>query len=165
MALVFFKALPQWLLYALTFEHQGHRGHLSLFLSTWIPLRVRSHPPLLNLSSPHFTGLWNMGTYFGPHQPNHPRFCNRNYWDKKAETTQYQPYQQGFGIGGSSIVSRGNSDNSWGMIFSSRDCRTSGDLAEPGFEHWSWLHRLWNCFSGPGDCELPHIILNTLSLL
>lgn len=44
MALILFKALPRWLLYAVMFEHQGRRGHLSFFLSTWIPLRVRSHP-------------------------------------------------------------------------------------------------------------------------
>lgn len=155
MALVFFKALTRWLLYAVTFEHQGRRGHLSFFLSTWTPLRVRSRPPPLNLSSLHFPGIWNMGTYLGRHQPNHPRLSSRNYWDREAETTQYQPYWPGFGIGGSYIVSRGNRDNSWGRMFSSRDCRTSADLAKPGFERWSWLHRLWNCFYGPGDCELP----------
>lgn len=128
------------------------------------PLGSDLTPPLLNLSSPHSPGVWNMGTYLGLHQPNHPRLCSRDYWDKEAETTQYQPYRQGFGIGGSYIVSRGNSDNSWGRMFSSRDCRTSADLAKPGFEHWSWLHRLWNCFYGPGDCELPPVILNTQSL-
>lgn len=74
------------------------------------------------LSFPHYPGIRDVGSYSGLHQPD--------FAAGTTETKKQRPHSHSLtskDVGGSYIVSRGSSDNSWAMILSSRDCGASAD--------------------------------------